>query len=132
MRKNYTYQYQLLTTKLPYMAMPPIPEEGTEEDYVATLAYRNYSAVLIRDRLNVLNTWRVIMKNIITPILLGSLLIGMNWMVFLILLLFVGIVALYIWAKMRMYHQAVALTELIDTVLNDVYKMQLPNILDYS
>ena len=132
MKKNYTWQYQFFITKLPYMAMPPIPEEGAEEDYAATLAYRNYSAVLIRDRLNVLNTWRVIMKYIITPILLFSLLIGMNCMVFLILLLFLGLVLLYIWAKMRMYHQTVALTELIDTVLNDVYKMQLPSILNYN
>lgn len=112
--------------------MPSIPIDGAEEDYAATLTYRNYSSVFLRDRLNVLNTWRVIVKYIITPILLLAFFTGMNWIIFVILLLIVGLVLLYSWAKMRMYHQTVAMVELIDGVLNDVYKIQLPSILNYD
>lgn len=127
---TYTYQYRFFPEKWK-SPMPPSITGDEQKDLVTTLEYRRIIAPFLKNWLDVLNTWRLIIRYGIMPALTVLLLMGVGWSTFFMLLLIVSLVSLFIWAKQIIYQRNIAMIEIvIDTVLNKEFCIQLPKILE--
>ena len=127
---SYTFQYQLLPKTWKSPTPPPITGDE-QRDLQLTLEYRRIIAPYLTDWLSVLNTWRCILKYIIYPLLILSLIMGIGWTTFLIMLVIVSLVAFRIWVRIVNFQRMVAMYELcIDVVLNQEFGIRLPKILE--
>jgi len=110
---------------------PPLTTGDEQEDMLKTLEYRRIIAPFLTNWLDVLNTWRLIIRYGIMPALIVLLLMGIGWSTFFTLLLIVSLLSLFIWVKQRNYLESVAMIEIvIDTVLNKEFCIVLPKILE--
>jgi len=127
MTKTYTYQYKLLTNR---WSSPPAPPINELDDYTSTIAYRQEIAPILKDRLDVLHTWKFIIVNGYVPILLIMIFYDCTWVFVLIMSVIITLIYLFIWIKIKYYQRTVAIIEgVIDIVLNEAYGIILPPIL---
>jgi len=127
MTKTYTYQYKLLPNR---WSSPPAPPIDELDDYASTIAYRQEIAPILKDRLDVLHTWRFIIANGYILMLITMILFDCTWTIVLILSVIVSLIYLFIWIKIRHNQRTVAIIEgVIDIVLNQAYGIMLPPIL---
>ena len=127
---SYTYQFRFL----PKMWKSPTPPEITgdeQRDLLLTLEYRRKIAPYLSDWLSVLNTYQCIIRYIIYPLLILSLIMGCGWVTFLTMLIIVSLIVLLIWVRIRNFQKLVAMFEMvIDVVINKEFGITLPKILD--
>ena len=126
----YSYQYRFFPKQWSAPAPPPTTDDE-QKDLQLTLEYRRKIAPYLSDWLSVLNTYQCIVKHIIYPLLILSLIMGCGWVTFLIMLVIVSLISLSIWIRIRNFQKLVAMFEMvIDEVLNKEFGIKLPKILE--
>jgi len=128
---TYTFQYRFFPKQCSAPKSPEVSDD-VQEDLLLTLEYRRKIAPFLKNWLDVLNTWRLIIRYGIIPIFI--LLLAMSiieWLTFLILTLMTGVLSFFIWARIRAYQRTVVMIEVvIDEVIAENVGYKPPKILE--